>query len=544
MQRKIRRRLSRWISDDQIQRKRTPSFRATSPLSRGTLKSKGCGKLSIHFCADGDTIETVFRTIISVNQLSIYGAVSDLCGEYSACQARTRRPVLPIQCDPLFEPASLLMTTLALSTEDSAQENLLQKYKERVERLSQHDRLVKICIGAGFLKTVEVGQYFMTKDTEEFSQFTEPVTCREYTLPRDEKSTDPKGWIRGNTKIGPVFEVTTSYLQGKYGVEIRTESVNKDNSHSWVRISHGLNKLVTDLSNKEHDDNELETSETKSEEFALKTEVFAFACRSKAKAKPPLLAHLQELYLFVKEFGLILSQETEGQKDCEGENWEHRAAFLLNSTSEMSLMERGHFCMSCSRRSISPWGENKRSQRSFHHFDFHQWDFTDRTRVLLYAPLTWFQRDFTNDHNCGENPTRTQGSLLGFLFIFHWGRRPRRVVAYLWRFSSAWSARAELCGDCLRWIHCNEALVDWKTHSTFTSGRKSVRSFIVMLLMEKRPKLNEQLRCAHIRWRSMCAKGVPSVDSECNQASRYPRLKFWLIWQPSPLRNWWLHRQR
>ena len=37
-----------------------PVFRATSPLSRGTLKSKGGGQLSIHFCADGDTIETVF----------------------------------------------------------------------------------------------------------------------------------------------------------------------------------------------------------------------------------------------------------------------------------------------------------------------------------------------------------------------------------------------------------------------------------------------------------------------------------------------------
>ena len=40
----------------------------------------------------------------------------------------------------------------------------------------------------------------MTKDTDEFSQFTESVTCREYTLPRDQKSTDPEGWIRGNTK--------------------------------------------------------------------------------------------------------------------------------------------------------------------------------------------------------------------------------------------------------------------------------------------------------------------------------------------------------
>ena len=119
----------------------------------------------------------------------------------------------------------------------------------------------------------------MTKHTDEFLQFAEPVTCREYTLPRDDKSTDPKGWIQGNTKIGPVLEVTTSYLQGKHEVEIRIESVNKDNSHSWVGISHGLNKLVTDLINREYDDDEQETSTTK-------TEVFAFASRSKAKAKP------------------------------------------------------------------------------------------------------------------------------------------------------------------------------------------------------------------------------------------------------------------
>ena len=161
-----------------------PVFRATSPLSRGTLKSKGGGKLSIHFCADGDTLETDFRTIISVNQLIIiYGAVSDLCDEYRACQTRTGRPVLAGQSDPLFEPARLLITTPKPSIEIPAQENLLQKFKERVERLSQQDRVIKICIDAGFLKTVEVRQYFMTKHIDEFSQFTEPVTCREYTLP-------------------------------------------------------------------------------------------------------------------------------------------------------------------------------------------------------------------------------------------------------------------------------------------------------------------------------------------------------------------------
>ena len=62
------------------------------------------------------------------------------------------------------------------------------------------------------------------------------------------------------------------------------ESVNKDNSHSWVRISRGMNKLVTDLSN--NDNNEQETSEILFEDYSLQSNARAFACRSKAKAKP------------------------------------------------------------------------------------------------------------------------------------------------------------------------------------------------------------------------------------------------------------------
>ena len=56
-----------------------PVFRATSPLSRGELKSKGGEQLSIHYCADQDTITTLFRTIASIKQLSLYGAVAEMC---------------------------------------------------------------------------------------------------------------------------------------------------------------------------------------------------------------------------------------------------------------------------------------------------------------------------------------------------------------------------------------------------------------------------------------------------------------------------------
>ena len=48
-----------------------PIFRATTPFSRCKLKSKGHGKLSIHFAADQKTIETIFRIIVFATQLSL-----------------------------------------------------------------------------------------------------------------------------------------------------------------------------------------------------------------------------------------------------------------------------------------------------------------------------------------------------------------------------------------------------------------------------------------------------------------------------------------
>ena len=82
-----------------------PVFRATSPLSRGVLESKGDGKLSIHHCADFVTIETVFRTIIFVNQLSFHGAVAEMCEEYKSCHDRTGRPVVRGQSSSSFVPS-------------------------------------------------------------------------------------------------------------------------------------------------------------------------------------------------------------------------------------------------------------------------------------------------------------------------------------------------------------------------------------------------------------------------------------------------------
>ena len=68
------------------------------------------------------------------------------------------------------------------------------------------------------MRVVEVGQYFVTEDTGDITQF-QSVACREYTFHETTELLNQKGG--SNMRIGPVLEVTTSFQHYKYGIEIR-----------------------------------------------------------------------------------------------------------------------------------------------------------------------------------------------------------------------------------------------------------------------------------------------------------------------------------
>ena len=131
-----------------------PVFRGTSALHRGTLKSKGGGKLSIHFCGDPQTVEVIFRTVISVNQLSAYGAVADMCEEVASrisnCSASMERPVAKDKLETMVAPTDLSSTTNRLLTNAQARRNLLRDYKQRFADLPDDLRMIKLCSDAGF----------------------------------------------------------------------------------------------------------------------------------------------------------------------------------------------------------------------------------------------------------------------------------------------------------------------------------------------------------------------------------------------------------
>ena len=60
----------------------------------------------------------------------------------------------------------MIKTEAPLDCDDLAHKDLLlQQYGERIEKLSQQDKLSKFCMDAGFLNVVQIGQHIMTKDT-------------------------------------------------------------------------------------------------------------------------------------------------------------------------------------------------------------------------------------------------------------------------------------------------------------------------------------------------------------------------------------------
>ena len=112
-----------------------PILRATTPLSGGILKSKGRGKLSIHFTADQDTVDTIYRIILSVNQLSVYGAVATVCEEFEGHQDRSGEPeILMGQSNVLGE----VKVEAPLHNENPMNDQIIwQQYINKLNRFHQ-----------------------------------------------------------------------------------------------------------------------------------------------------------------------------------------------------------------------------------------------------------------------------------------------------------------------------------------------------------------------------------------------------------------------
>ena len=93
--------------DGEFLRIRSSNISCLQCLRERRIEKQGHGKKSIHFNGSDENIELLLRTVISANQLSIYGAVPDLCNDLSeGCRASVK-PEAPDHLETTEVPTSL-----------------------------------------------------------------------------------------------------------------------------------------------------------------------------------------------------------------------------------------------------------------------------------------------------------------------------------------------------------------------------------------------------------------------------------------------------
>ena len=111
-----------------------------------------------------------------------------------------------------------------------------------------------------------------------------------------------RGWILGNTKVGPVLDVKVCRHQRRYCIEILIESLFRDRTVSWVRIVNGVNKYVSETS---------ETISLENDEHRVTVKLVA-----KAKPQPKPAVTLSPISIPVREKKWIDINPERFRQDC------------------------------------------------------------------------------------------------------------------------------------------------------------------------------------------------------------------------------------
>ena len=107
-------------------------------IRKRRIEKQRCGKKSIYFNGSEETVGLILRTvIISVNQLSIFGAVADLCKELDPDSRNQTEGEI---CESLVVPTAIPNANpFSQFSTSLAQDDLLQNYERKFAELPEKD---------------------------------------------------------------------------------------------------------------------------------------------------------------------------------------------------------------------------------------------------------------------------------------------------------------------------------------------------------------------------------------------------------------------
>ena len=174
-----------WHSAGQLFRETGKLISGQKEINHWCKLGNGGGKKSIHFNGSHDNIELLLRTVISANQLSVYGAIADFCDEVPKGIGSPVKPAAPDHLEKMEIPTDLSIAKKNPTNTQQRRNKPSARTRAKFEQVSEDLKQSKLCSDAG-LKLVERGPYyFFSLDTEEGQEMQH--LCREYTTPRNEK---------------------------------------------------------------------------------------------------------------------------------------------------------------------------------------------------------------------------------------------------------------------------------------------------------------------------------------------------------------------
>ena len=112
-----------------FERSDNPMFRCSSALEKGELRCKRWVKTSIHLNVSTQNIQVLFQIVITVNQLSIHGAVAYIIEELPGGQKAPWKPAAPSQ----LEKQEILTQDPMKSDRENWYEQRFEKIVRRLE---------------------------------------------------------------------------------------------------------------------------------------------------------------------------------------------------------------------------------------------------------------------------------------------------------------------------------------------------------------------------------------------------------------------------
>ena len=169
---------------------------------RGQSRSKEGGRTTIHSTASDDNVQLRLKMVISVNQLSLYGAAAGLIKDLPDDQRAQGNLLRQIRWNKKFLLNLLLQKYKPMKSDRETYCKITSEDLKK-KKLPEDQKSSKLCSEAS-LNLVEVGQFFNALPSPNGAK--NQSLWREHASPRDEKEHCAKGWIESDARFGPVSD--------------------------------------------------------------------------------------------------------------------------------------------------------------------------------------------------------------------------------------------------------------------------------------------------------------------------------------------------